>query len=233
MPEQWFSEDYKDRRDTCNVPDDVTFHTKPQLAVEMLQAIRSKGRLPFKYLVADCLYGNSPDFLDAVDSCIGVTSLVSIPADTRCWLQRPLTTEKTYTYRGEVRRQTYGGRGDTGPWHGGELGAESRVLVLVSPYGLRRHQRPDRLWVCPQTGDAQQGWTPRPDRVARDQAHPGGRADVLRTTSAMLLRARHCACSCGSVGYGGPSNRALRKRKRNWAWIIMKGANIPAGITIC
>src|SRR5713101_1693101 len=69
----------------------------------MFQAIRSKGRLPFKYLVADCLYGNSPDFLDAVDSCIGVTSLVSIPADTRCWLQRPLTTEKTYTYRGEVR----------------------------------------------------------------------------------------------------------------------------------
>jgi len=69
----------------------------------MLQAIRSKGRLPFKYLVADCLYGNSPDFLDAVDSCIGVTSLVSIPADTRCWLQRPLTTEKTSTYRGEIR----------------------------------------------------------------------------------------------------------------------------------
>jgi hypothetical protein len=63
----------------------------------MLQAIWSKGRLPFKYLVADCLYGNSPDFLDAVDSCIGVTSLVSIPADTRCWLQRPLTTEKTST----------------------------------------------------------------------------------------------------------------------------------------
>src|SRR5216683_4337462 len=69
----------------------------------MLQAIRSQGRLPCKYLVADCLYGNSPDFLDAVDSCIGVTSWVSIPADTRCWLQRPLTTEKTSTYRGEIR----------------------------------------------------------------------------------------------------------------------------------
>ena len=69
----------------------------------MLQAIRSKGRLPFKYLVADCLYGNSPDFLDAVDACLGVTSLVSVPAETRCWLQRPPTTEHTYTYKGEVR----------------------------------------------------------------------------------------------------------------------------------
>src|SRR6266702_5069834 len=45
VPEQWFSEDYKDRRDKCHVPDDVTFRTKPHLAVEMLQAIRSKGRL--------------------------------------------------------------------------------------------------------------------------------------------------------------------------------------------
>jgi len=30
VPEQWFSEDYKDRRDKCHVPDDVTLHTKPQ-----------------------------------------------------------------------------------------------------------------------------------------------------------------------------------------------------------
>jgi SRSO17 transposase len=103
MPEQWFAEDYKDRRDKCNVPKDVTFHTKPQLAVEMLQAIRREHRLPFKSMVADCLYGNSPDFLDALDACVGVTALVSIPAETRCWLQRPLTTEKTYTYKGEGR----------------------------------------------------------------------------------------------------------------------------------
>jgi len=106
-------------------------------------AIRSKGRLPFKYLVADCLYGNSPDFLDAVDSCIGVTSLVSIPAETRCWLQRPLTTEKTSTLERRGTRQTSGGCGDAGPWHGGDLGAEPRVLVLVSPDGLGRDQRPD------------------------------------------------------------------------------------------
>ena len=103
MPEQWFTEDDKDRRDQCHVPKDVTVHTKPQLAVEMLQAIRSKGRLPFKSIVADCLYGHSPDCLDAVDSCVGVTSLVSIPAETRCWLQRPLTTEHTSRYKGEVR----------------------------------------------------------------------------------------------------------------------------------
>ena len=29
--------------------------------------------------------------------------MVSVPAETRCWLQRPPTTEHTSTYKGEVR----------------------------------------------------------------------------------------------------------------------------------
>ena len=103
IPEQWFSAAYAERRHKCKVPDEVAFHTKPQLAAEMVRAIRSEGRLPFKYLVADCLYGNSPDFLDAMDARVGVTWLVSVPAETRCWLQRPPTTEKTYRYKGAVR----------------------------------------------------------------------------------------------------------------------------------
>src|SRR5436309_12407959 len=44
MPEQWFTEDYKDKRDKCNVPKDVTFHTKPQVAADMVKAIRNEGR---------------------------------------------------------------------------------------------------------------------------------------------------------------------------------------------
>ena len=84
----------------CNVPDELTFQSKPQLAAAMLQAIAQEGLLPFKYVVADCLYGNSPDFLDAVDACVGVTAFVAIPAETRCWLQRtPAPTDKTYIYK--------------------------------------------------------------------------------------------------------------------------------------
>jgi SRSO17 transposase len=72
------------------------------LAAAMLHALTQEGLLPFKYVVADCLYGNSPDFLDAVDACVGVTTFVAIPAETRCWLQRPQTEDKTYLYKGEV-----------------------------------------------------------------------------------------------------------------------------------
>jgi SRSO17 transposase len=55
-----------------------------------------EGLLPCKYIVADCLYGHSPTFLDAVDACVGITALVAIPSETRCWLQRPRTAEQCY-----------------------------------------------------------------------------------------------------------------------------------------
>src|SRR5438128_400853 len=103
LPEAWFTEAYAARRTRCNVPQDLAFQSKPQLAAAMLQGIAHEGLLPFKYLVADCLYGNSPDFLDAVDACVGVTALVAIPAETRCWLHRPRTKDQPYTYQGEVR----------------------------------------------------------------------------------------------------------------------------------
>ena len=102
LPEAWFTEAYAARRTTCNLPNELCFQSKPQLAVTMLQAIVYDGLLPFKYVVADCLYGNSPDFLDAVDACVGVTTFVAIPSETRCWLQRPQTEDKTYTYKGDV-----------------------------------------------------------------------------------------------------------------------------------
>ena len=103
LPEVWWTDAYAARRTRCYVPPELTFQSKPQLAAAMLQTIAHEGLLPFTYVVADCLYGNSPDFLDAVDACVGVTTLVAIPADTRCWLQRPRTEDQTYMYQGAVR----------------------------------------------------------------------------------------------------------------------------------
>jgi SRSO17 transposase len=103
LPEAWFTDAYATRRTRCNVPTELTCQSKPQLAAALLQSTVREGLLPFKYVVADCLYGNSPDFLDAVDACVGVTTFVAIPADTRCWLQRPQTMERTYRYKGEAR----------------------------------------------------------------------------------------------------------------------------------
>ena len=101
MPQKWFSDAYTKRRETCQVPREVAFESKPTLAKEMLETIRHEGQLPFRYIVADSLYGNSPEFLEALDGFIGVTSLVAVPATPRCWLQRPVTQEKRYRYKGQ------------------------------------------------------------------------------------------------------------------------------------
>jgi GNAT superfamily N-acetyltransferase len=103
LPEAWWIDAYAARRVRCHVPTEVTLQSKPQLAAAMLQVIAHEGLLPCKYLVADCLYGNSPDFWDAVEACVGVTACVATSAETRCWLHRPLTMDTTYTYKGEVR----------------------------------------------------------------------------------------------------------------------------------
>jgi len=78
-------------------------HTKPQLAAAMLQAMAHEGLVPFKYIVADCVYGHRPAFLDAVDACVGVTALVALSSETHCWLQAPRTTDKMYRYKGALR----------------------------------------------------------------------------------------------------------------------------------
>jgi SRSO17 transposase len=103
IPEKWFGDDYTERRRKCKLPESTQFKTKPQLAIEMFKDLENQDALPFKYIVADCLYGNSPDFIDAIDECVGKTYFVSIPFDTLCWLQKPVTRIKTYKYKGQIR----------------------------------------------------------------------------------------------------------------------------------
>lgn len=103
FPEHWFETSYANKRKKCGVPEDLSFKTKPQYAAEMLLQCFRQGILPFKYIVADTLYGNSLDFIEAAEQCHGNTYFVSMPADTQFWLQRPATRTKTYRYKGEVR----------------------------------------------------------------------------------------------------------------------------------
>jgi DDE superfamily endonuclease len=44
---------------------DRAFRTKPQLAVELVQAART-AKIPFRAVVADCFYGDNPGFTDAL-----------------------------------------------------------------------------------------------------------------------------------------------------------------------
>lgn len=106
IPEQWFTDDYLDRRQKCKLPEDTVFRTKPQLAVEMLTAVSEENVLPFKYVLADSIYGVSPEFIAAVESLPDKTYFVSVPKDTLCWLKRPMTMTKAYRWGGKTRTKT-------------------------------------------------------------------------------------------------------------------------------
>ncbi len=106
IPRKWFSDDYRLRRDKCKLPKAVEFKSKPQLAAEMLTDIAEQQTLPFKYVLADSIYGTSPEFIETVESLTGITYFVSVPENTLCWLQRPMTIEKQYKYGGEIRTKT-------------------------------------------------------------------------------------------------------------------------------
>lgn len=61
------------------MPEGCVFKTKPQLATEMLRDINSENVLPFKYVLADSIYGVSPEFIAAVEELPGITYFVSAP----------------------------------------------------------------------------------------------------------------------------------------------------------
>lgn len=103
LPEVWFDDEHAEKREKCRVPEDLQFKTKPQLAAEMLEELNRCAALPFKYILADSIYGQSPEFIAAAERCTGKTYFVAVSKETRVWLQRPLTRTKQYRYAGELR----------------------------------------------------------------------------------------------------------------------------------
>lgn len=102
LPEKWFTDEYADRRTKCNIPKDLEFKTKPQWAVDMFQQQEKTSPLPFKYILSDNLYGDSPGFIKAMEAS-GKIYFVAVACNTLIWLQDPITTEKEYKYKGEKR----------------------------------------------------------------------------------------------------------------------------------
>jgi SRSO17 transposase len=106
LPEKWFTDEYRARRNKCRLPEDTVFQTKPQLAVEILNALSKENVLPFKYILADSIYGISPEFIQAVEALPDKTYFVSVSKDTKCWLKRPMTITKSYKWGGKTRSKT-------------------------------------------------------------------------------------------------------------------------------
>lgn len=100
LPEEWGKDKaYAELREKCGVPEEVEFRTKPQLGLDMLQAILGEGTLPGRWLACDEAFGRSPGFLDQVAD-LGLWYYAEIPHDTRVWCARPHTHIPAWSGKG-------------------------------------------------------------------------------------------------------------------------------------
>jgi SRSO17 transposase len=88
MPEKWLEEEHVEQRQACGVPEDLSFKTKPEIGLELLENALKRDNLPFSWLAADALYGDSPAFRDGV-AATGKHYFTAIRDNTLIWCARP------------------------------------------------------------------------------------------------------------------------------------------------
>jgi SRSO17 transposase len=88
LPTTWAND--ADRREETSVPKDITFQTKPQIAIELLLRARDHGLVKFDWITADELYGHNGEFLDALEA-MQQNYVVEVPVNTTVWTVDPKT----------------------------------------------------------------------------------------------------------------------------------------------
>lgn len=85
LPEVWCKD--AARRKRAHVPENVTFQTKPQLALQMLQGAWQRG-VPMAWVTGDEVYGDDPMLRDGI-AAAEHRYVLAVASTTPVWLERP------------------------------------------------------------------------------------------------------------------------------------------------
>lgn len=85
LPKPWCEDE--DRRRRAQVPQEVGFQTKPQLAAQMLQSALAQG-LPLRWVTGDEVYGDDPKLRRAVRDA-GLWYVLAVASTTRVFVHSP------------------------------------------------------------------------------------------------------------------------------------------------
>jgi SRSO17 transposase len=97
LPEEWLNDAERCRQ--AGVPEQsMVKRTKPELALDIVRHQRALGA-DFKWVCADGLYGNTPDFLRALDDD-GEQFVIDVHSDQRVYLEDPCPCAPQFQGRG-------------------------------------------------------------------------------------------------------------------------------------
>jgi SRSO17 transposase len=160
LPERWT--DDRERCTAAGVPDDVTFQTKPTLALALLQQFRQRGQLQSRWVTADEAYGQVPEFRDALDGD-GCWYVLEVPCTTRVFAAPARAAVPPRTGRGRPPTRARLLAGEPGPSSVQAL-AEAitdweALTVAEGAQGPRRYQFwAQRVWECREDVPGRESW---------------------------------------------------------------------------
>jgi len=87
MPKKWFSKEYEERRKKTQVPEELVFQTKHQIALSLINDIVASELFPAKWLGCDGAFGCDIDFLKSIPE--NLLYFASIHSDEKIFLKKP------------------------------------------------------------------------------------------------------------------------------------------------
>ncbi len=98
MPKLWFSPEYAQRRKDNCVPEDLTFQTKLQIALELIQQVARTGLFPGRWIGCDATFGSDHDFLESLPK--EYYYFADVRSDSQVFLKKYKTKVPPYSGRG-------------------------------------------------------------------------------------------------------------------------------------
>jgi SRSO17 transposase len=148
MPQIWFSPEYAQRRKDNWVPEDLTFQTKLQIALELIQQVAQSGLFPGRWIGCDATFGSDHDFLESLPK--QYYYFADVRSNTQVFLHKPRTHLPPYGGRGpkpkrrrlssphaQPRPVSALARSAKYPWKSVVLGEGAKGLIVAQVKCLR------------------------------------------------------------------------------------------------
>lgn len=101
LPQDWCQD--QERRQKAQVPDEIQFRTKQQLALQMVQQARRRG-VPMRWVAGDEIYGDAGHFRREVAQ-EGLWYVLAVSVSTPVWRRRPRLHEPRRHTGGRPRKK--------------------------------------------------------------------------------------------------------------------------------